>query len=170
MPQTLEYSRELYRGEYRMRSANGILAAIVSGLAAVGQGALLATIHEPSGFGLFLRLVFVAGVIYCAGACVYLAAGAWKDKKEPFIISTDGIVVRGELTPWERITVLSCYLRQGEEEVTPFFRATGFYTRVCLRSTPRLSRAEYQKMIQIVGMEILPLHPNLKLRGYQREA
>lgn len=168
MPQTLDYSRQLYKGDYRFRSANALAAAIILALMGIVYGVIAARARAPD--ELIFRLGFFAGFLLCAAGCVYIVFRAWNDGKQVFTISTDGIVARGKLTPWERITAVSCYGKASSKRVMPYFSTGGFHPPVHLQTTPAMSGAEYEKLIEMLRTEILPLHPTLQLGGYQREA
>ena len=161
---TLEYSRILYEGEFRFRSANTGVAAV---LCMLMSAAFCMAFFD--GFGP-LRYIWLVGLALTGGASAYLWWMMLADGAQRFTISTDGIVAHGRLTRWPSIARFGAYGEAKAKSVRMYFVPAPIGPVIHLQTTPHTTPADYERLIALLEDQVVPLYPNLKVGGYQTES
>jgi hypothetical protein len=168
MSQSADDARVLYQGQFRLRSVPQL---VIVALALMGVTIGYVAVADPFGLAAapLLHLAVMASAVLVLLAPAYLLYGRIADARQSFTIRMDGILADGKLTPWSRIVSVSGFVGLRDTDVSPFFRTGAFGPPVRLMTDRPLTRQEYERLIALLRDEVGPLHPGLKLGGYERE-
>ncbi len=161
MSEPLDYSRVLYSGGYRHRSAKG-LAALLLTVPMFAVGAWLVRQLVP--------LLFPLAVALFALAVVWQVWAMIDDYQRTFTIRSAGIENHRRFIPWSDVRSFAALGRPGKGRVTLFY-VTGRELLVprTLFSTRAIRAPEYEELLQKLRVELGEAYPNLELGGYYRE-
>jgi hypothetical protein len=170
MPQTLDYCRQVYQGEFRFRSWNMLVFVLVFGMMSLAFGYAAVTTTVSSRISMAFRICYLVGFAFAAGLATFLLFSVINDRRQAFTVSTDGIAIHGKLTPWSRIAQLAAYGSPGSSRVIVFFRASKFGPPIKLLTTPPTSSKQYEELLTTLRKTLSALYPNLDRGGYVTES
>ncbi|HEX3356033.1 MAG TPA: hypothetical protein VHS31_03540 [Tepidisphaeraceae bacterium] len=169
MPETLDYSRQLYSGEYRFRSIKTIVTGFAVGLMSFVFAYAAVTGSPLSIAFLSFRLFDVILFIITAGAAAFMLFSAVTDHRQYFTIHTEGIVIHGKLTSWSQIVQFAAYGSLGCSRIIMFFRRGKFGPPTKLLATPPTTSREYEQLLTTLRKTLSPQYPHLQLGEYFTE-
>ena len=145
---------------FHHRSVWGVLGVALCAVFATG---ILLTVPQLDGYARALPVVLSAA---------FLAGGVWElvavlsDRRDRYVIDAEGVTFGDEFVPWSDVRMLYAHGWPTASGVDLVLALRGQLVAVNLNIHPRLSPADYERLVERVRTGVGGRFPELRLGGY----
>jgi hypothetical protein len=162
----LDYPRNLYTHAFSYRSPRGLfIFGAVLLMAAMFAWVPVYAPAPPKPFGMIFGIGSALPII----AAVMLGFRILNGSHDLFHFTTAGVEANGKLVPWSKITRVAANAKDSAKLLQVFYTvqwSAGFTSNRLALNGVRISRTEYEQLIELLQKELSESYPQLTLGGY----